>query len=293
MGTLAPKIVPPDAKRMVFAAKGRRIVVMDSIAFAGPEESGQIIVTGSHGGISAGEYATAVGCVACVCNDAGFGKNNAGIAGLTALDEVGMIGIGLSHSSARIGDGLDGWTSGVVSFANEAAQAAGIGVGRPLASSLKECLSGTTPLPEIHRASELRGGPRMTRVVAGQFRSRRVVILDSISFVRPEDRDQIIIAGSNGGHASGVVARQFACGFVALNDAGIGKDDAGVSGLRDMDTAGIPAVAVSHETAEISNGLDMWRNGVVSYVNAAAAQLGILTGEPLAVAIERAFGEDV
>ncbi len=117
---------------------GVRIWVSDSIAFAGPAQSGDFLVTGSHGGVSAGEYATSFGVAVVVCNDAGIGKNRAGVAGLAAVSADGIAGIGVSHDTARIGDGTDGWEHGIVSYVNEVAQRLGIRVGAPLREQLLE-----------------------------------------------------------------------------------------------------------------------------------------------------------
>lgn len=130
----------------------------------------------------------------------------------------------------------------------------------------------------------------MLRRVVEEVAGLRVVAMDSISIVEPDDRGQVVIAGSNGGVASGVVARQYACAFVALNDAGIGKEDAGIAGIAAIDADGIPGVGIGHESAEISDGLDTWENGVVTYVNATAHRLGFRTGERLKEAVRRHLG---
>ncbi|WP_033295823.1 hypothetical protein [Amycolatopsis jejuensis] len=109
------------------------VAVMDSVAFASAEHAGQLIVTGSHGGASAGEYARRGRVAAVACNDAGIGKDDAGVAGLAALDDV--VGVAVGHETARIGDGPDTWESGIVSYANRAALAAGVQVGEPLAEA--------------------------------------------------------------------------------------------------------------------------------------------------------------
>lgn len=116
----------------VHEAGGVRVWVMDSIAFGGTDQTGDVIVTGSHGGTSAGEYAGSFGVLLTVCNDAGRGKNDAGVAGLLALDHHGMAGVAVSHDSARIGDGGDVWANGIVSWTNAAAAVLGVRVGRPV-----------------------------------------------------------------------------------------------------------------------------------------------------------------
>lgn len=121
---------------LVLESAGRRIWTMDSIAFASSDLQGDVIVTGSHGGTSAGEYAMSFGVAVVACNDAGIGKNQAGTAGLARLAERGIAGIGVSHDTARIGDGQDTWESGRVSYVNARAQELGIQVGRPVMEQL-------------------------------------------------------------------------------------------------------------------------------------------------------------
>ncbi|QTX05661.1 hypothetical protein [Agromyces archimandritae] len=109
---------------------GLRVLVADSVAFGTTEHVGTIVVCGSHGGRSAGEYARRYGYAALLTSDAGIGRNDAGIAGLRDLDEVDVPGVGISHVSARIGDGDDVWENGVVSYANRCASLCGVLLGQ-------------------------------------------------------------------------------------------------------------------------------------------------------------------
>lgn len=127
----------------------------------------------------------------------------------------------------------------------------------------------------------------MLRQVILEHGDLRVVAMDSISIITEEDRGQVIVAASNGGAASGDLASRFSCALVALNDAGIGKDRAGIAGLVAIDRDGIPGVGISHDSAEISNGLDTWQNGVISFANASAKAAGFEEGEQLNRAVLR------
>ena len=51
---------------------------------------GQVLVAGSHGGIVAAWYAAKAGVRAVILNDAGIGKDEAGVAGLRWLEAIGM-----------------------------------------------------------------------------------------------------------------------------------------------------------------------------------------------------------
>ncbi|WP_406036477.1 hypothetical protein OG799_18590 [Micromonospora sp. NBC_00898] len=268
-------------RTVVLEYPGGRVVVMDSISFATDEDAGNIIVTGSHCGASAGEYARGVGVACVVGNDAGLGKNNAGIAGLQEVDAVGILGVAVGHTSARIGDGMDVWETGVITFVNETARCAGLSVGGLVRDQLRDYLA---------RANTRGRGSAMLRTVVYEAGGRKVVVMDSMSLVRPEDRDQVVVAASNGGMASGDAARAHGCACVVLNDAGFGKEDAGVAGLKAIDADGIPGVGVGHLSAEISDGLDTWENGVISYVNRAAERVGFVVGDRVEGAVVAYLG---
>ena len=62
------------------------------------------------------------------------------------------------------------------------------------------------------------------------------------------------------------------------NDAGIGKDEAGVSRLPALDQRGIAAATVSAATARIGDARSTYEDGIISRVNARAASLGLREG---------------
>ena len=64
-----------------------------------------------------------------------------------------------------------------------------------------------------------------------------------------------------------------------FNDAGIGRDRAGIAGLDYLAELGIAAATVGHDTARIGDGADMMARGVVTHANAAAASLGCQPGQ--------------
>jgi hypothetical protein len=115
----------------------------------------------------------------------------------------------------------------------------------------------------------------------------RIVLMDSLSQADDSDAGAIVVAGSNGGQESGRVGAAARCGFVLLNDAGVGKDSAGIVALDILQYAGIPAATVSHDSAEISDGRDMWEAGVLSHVNAGAAGIGLSAGDDAQPALLR------
>ena len=94
---------------------------VDSIALVEPGDRRKVIVSGSHGGLLAGQKndgVVAVDLFAALFNDAGGGKDDAGFARLGALEERGMAASTVSFQTARIGDGRSTYETGVLSRVN-------------------------------------------------------------------------------------------------------------------------------------------------------------------------------
>jgi hypothetical protein len=121
---------------------GIAVTLLDSVSEVNPDDAGTVIVTGSHGGQSAGAIASGVALRAAFFNDAGVGKDQAGLVGLRMLDEQGIVSGTVGHQTARIGDARDTWESGVLTHVNQAARAAGIAPGTPLREAVGTLLEG-------------------------------------------------------------------------------------------------------------------------------------------------------
>lgn len=258
----------------------RRILITDTITILGPEDRGAIVVSGSHGGISSAQFATGRGLAAVFYNDAGIGRDNAGIAGLSHLDGMGVAAMTFGHDTAEIGDGEDSWASGILTAVNEAARRAGAESGmsvRHAAASIS-FVSGNQAAegePELHRTASRLGTISLT-------------LLDSVSMLRAEDRDKIVVTGSHGGAVSGEFAARWRPRLVVFNDAGGGKNDAGWRALPQLDAADVAAVAVSAASARIGEPATALEAGVISHVNRRAVGMGLTTGA-LADRIAAAF----
>jgi hypothetical protein len=113
-----------------------------------------------------------------------------------------------------------------------------------------------------------------------------VVLLDSVTEVTTAHCDCFVVTGSHGGQSAGRYALAVRARLYVFNDAGVGKDEAGIFALAMLDAAGQPAVAVAHTSARIGEAAETWSDGVISRANAAAAALGYREGAPLRAAIE-------
>lgn len=114
-----------------------------------------------------------------------------------------------------------------------------------------------------------------------------IVLLDSISYIAAGDAGTVVVSGSHGGPAAGRYALEHLPRLVVFNDAGVGKDRAGVAALDMLEERAVPAVAVAHTSARIGEAADTWASGVISTVNRPAATLGLRPGDRLAEAIGR------
>ena len=97
----------------------------------------------------------------------------------------------------------------------------------------------------------------------------------------------IVVSGSHGGASSGAYALEVPLRAAFFNDAGIGKEDAGIVALGMLQAAGVAAGTVSHESARIGDAKDCWENGVLSRCNAAARALGVEPGASLRAALSQ------
>jgi hypothetical protein len=102
---------------------------MDSNSMVTPDNQKDIIMTGSHGGRVGTQPAVKYPVVAAFYNDAGVGKDNAGISRLDWLQEYQIIGATVDAHTARIGVGLDTYLSGILSHVNPIAKSMGISPG--------------------------------------------------------------------------------------------------------------------------------------------------------------------
>ena len=117
-------------------------------------------------------------------------------------------------------------------------------------------------------------------LVVDENTSGRIVALDSSSYLGPHKTFQtdVIVVGSYCGVR--VLAPMFTRGVKAViaTDAGIGKDNAGISGLLHAETIGVPVATIAALSAETSNGRETLLLGTISRANAQARALGVETG---------------
>jgi hypothetical protein len=105
-----------------------------------------------------------------------------------------------------------------------------------------------------------------------------LALLDSVTQVEPRHASCLVVTGSHGGASVVPYARAVRAWLYVFNDAGVGKDDAGIAALDLLQAEGIAAATVAHASARIGEAADSWDHGIVSHLNAAAAALGLRPG---------------
>jgi hypothetical protein len=259
-------------------------ILAPTITVLPADTAGRVLVTGSHGGLYPGYLALAAQVRAAIFNDAGIGKDRAGIAALGLMQERGRAAAAVSHLSGRIGDTGDMMAEGTISAANALAAVCGVTPGMrcaDAASLLEAAPAGAAAMVETpHEARNVWTCP-------GQIRA--VVLVDSASLVEATDAGAIIVTGSHGGLIGGDPRKALkADAFAAVfSDAGIGKDDAGTTRLPALDARGIAAFTVAASSAHIGDAQSSLRDGVISRANDLARVRGAEIGTPALDIIRR------
>jgi len=117
-----------EGRQVVLDQPGKpRVVCIDSASMVEPADAGQIVITGSHGGLVASrpDLTLRVDALLALFNDAGVGIDEAGVARLPPLDQRGVAAATVAAMTARIGDGLSTYQDGVLSRVNDAARRLG------------------------------------------------------------------------------------------------------------------------------------------------------------------------
>ena len=253
-----------------------RIVTVASCSNLRDEHRGHVAVSGSYGGRYNAYNAAKWPMRAVVMNDAGIGKDAAGIVGLEFLDRIAMAAATADAMTCHIGDGDHMLAHGIISHVNETAA----GLGCKPGQSVRECAElMRAALPPTEKPPAITDGARYI------LRDGRpgLVCADSIGMIVPEDAGKIVVTASHGALSGGrpdnaVAPDVYACFF---SDGGVGMDGAGIARLAPLDARGIPAAAVSADSAPIGDARALYHDGVQSHVNQAAARAGARPGMTL------------
>ncbi|MFM2293335.1 MAG: hypothetical protein RIS29_3148 [Bacteroidota bacterium] len=256
------------------------VVLLDSLGDIHTDNIYPILVCGSHCGDN-GTFARKLkNCAvqAVFLNNAGIGKNNAGISGLGFYDAANIMACAVSHNSAEIGVSADTWENGIITHLSLQAEAAGIQIG----DSVQEAVAKINPIlkpctPSASVADDITGNSKaeLTKQKQTQLNGVAITIADSITFLNADNAGDILVCGSHGGVSAGHYAEKLQLKAAFFNDAGIGKNNAGIKSLDSLSDLGILACTVDCMSAEIFNAEDALENGIISVCNQLAKDKNI------------------
>jgi hypothetical protein len=106
-----------------------------------------------------------------------------------------------------------------------------------------------------------------------------ILTVASCSNIRAEHRSHVVVSGSYGGRYNAFNAAKWPVRAVIMNDAAVGKDNAGIVGLGFLDEINLAAATADARTCHIGDGEHMLAHGIISYVNRTAARLGCAPGQ--------------
>jgi len=262
------------------------VILLDSLGDLQPSNSSPILVCASHCGDN-GTFARKLkNChvKAVFLNNAGIGKNQAGISGLSHYEAENILACAVDHNSAEIGVARDTWESGIISHTNTLAEEAGIqpsdsvqeAVARIIKIIDKTSLNPNNKSFESLINDEKENSSKVDLKKQTQTQiDGSITVTDSITFLNESNAGDIVVCGSHGGVSAGHYAQKHRVKAVFFNDAGIGKNNAGIKSLDSLSDAGILACTVDCMSAEIFNGQDILDNGIITVCNQLAKSKNI------------------
>lgn len=246
----------------------KKAILLDSVTDASRCDS--IVITGSHGGLYPAAVASNWQMRAVVFNDAGMGLENAGVAGVMALENIGMAVAASDSQSCCIGSAADTLKRGLIKIANSIALDLGVSPGMPVADALTHLMNAPKPSGKLPMIDEARKQTTLPGL------DSPIWLLDSASLICPEDEGEIVITGSHGGLVGGdpLRALKTRARIAVFNDAGVGIDQAGITRLPILNKTGVAAVTVDCQTARIGDAESALETGLISHANKVAENIG-------------------
>ncbi len=121
----------------------------------------------------------------------------------------------------------------------------------------------------------------------------RILSADSMTYFdeRVEERD-VLIGGSYAARMTMAWAMRLGAKAIVAHAAGVGKDDAGISGLRLAQEYHVPALACETMSARLAVGVSVYE-GEVGHANQVAQSLGVEIGQSIAEASKILLDADV
>ena len=260
------------AQTELFIGPRGRIMAMDSAYDVGSDNRDRdVVINASYCGVLPARFIAEMRPRGAIGVDCAVGPAGASVAGLWYLEALNIPAAAAEVATVRLGDGVDLYAQGKISFANRPAMDCGVVPGMRVQDAARAMLDGT---PRSPSASDVTN----RTVIQTNKDGRQVICTDSIAFGLPEDvRNVLVTAGHTGRSAVPYLLRIRPHGFIC-SDGGKGREDAGVAGLFLVEKEGLAGATVDARIARMGEGLSSYHDGVISAANALAKAAGVEVG---------------
>jgi uncharacterized protein YunC (DUF1805 family) len=248
------------------------VMALDSAADILPHNRGRdVLVTASYIGVLPARLVHDHLPRAVIGFDGGVGPQGANIAGLWYFEALNVPAAAVDVMSIILGDGVDTYHNGRISFINRPAQDCGVRVGMPAHEAARLMLEHEPGKPSAYQVTNRRV---MHETPAG----RQIVVTDSIVFGTEADRRNILVtAGHTGRSGARHIINVGPFGFIC-SDGGRGRNDSGMAGLEITAAEGIAGATVDAHLARMGDGMSTYEDGIISAANRLAQDCGVRVG---------------
>jgi uncharacterized protein YunC (DUF1805 family) len=204
--------------------------------------------------------------------DGGVGPEGSAIAGLWYMEALNVPACTADVMTVILGDGVDVYHNGRVSFVNRPAADCGVKKGMVISEAAELMLTNDPGTPGAYQVTNRQ---EMYQSANGN----RVIVTDSIVFGTGEDINNVLVtAGHTGRSGARHILKIHPFGFIC-SDGGCGRNKSGMAGLAIVaEEAGIPGATVDAMQARLGDGMSTYLDGIISAANEPATACGIVIG---------------
>jgi uncharacterized protein YunC (DUF1805 family) len=261
-----------DLQTEMYRSERGAIQALDSAADILPHNRGRdVLVTASYIGVLPARLVHDHLPRAAIGFDGGVGPQGANIAGLWYYEALNIPAAAVDVMTIILGDGVDVYQNGRISYLNRPAADCGVRVGMPAHEAARLMLDRDPGQPSAYQVTN-------RRTMHENVQGRQVVVTDSIVFGTDADRRNVLVtAGHTGRSGARHIIKVNPFGFIC-SDGGRGRSDSGMAGLVITNAEGIAGATVDARQARMGDGMSTYEDGTISAANELALACGVRVG---------------
>jgi uncharacterized protein YunC (DUF1805 family) len=261
-----------DLQTEMYRSERGAIQALDSAADILPHNRGRdVLVTASYIGVLPARLVHDHLPRAAIGFDGGVGPQGANIAGLWYYEALNIPAAAVDVMTIILGDGVDVYRNGRISYLNRPAADCGVQVGMPAHEAARLMLDRDPGQPSAYQVTN-------RRTMHENAEGRQVVVTDSIVFGIDADRRNVLVtAGHTGRSGARHIIKVNPFGFIC-SDGGRGRSDSGMAGLAITNAEGIAGATVDARQARMGDGMSTYEDGSISAANQLALACGVRVG---------------